>query len=135
MNAHTIRCGLSLFVIVGVVVIPWTQQESTTLFYVVCPNLQSTMNKKVLKTFSLLDFSKKYGKVHIDPIDEIHMGTWIKFKRLFFYHDDAYYYVNVSPKLGLISMMDIVSEARKWLVVQFDDESYYLCPKEELINL
>ncbi|MFK1997273.1 hypothetical protein ACIXFW_12190 [Bacteroides fragilis] len=30
MNAQTIRCGLSLFVIVGVVVIPWTQQESTT---------------------------------------------------------------------------------------------------------
>ncbi|WP_291548555.1 hypothetical protein [Bacteroides sp.] len=30
VNAHTIRCGLSLFVIVGVVVIPWTQQESTT---------------------------------------------------------------------------------------------------------
>ena len=24
VNAHTIRCGLSLFVIVGVVVIPWT---------------------------------------------------------------------------------------------------------------
>ena len=53
------------------------------------------------------------------------MGTWTKFKRFFFYHDDEYYYVNVSPKLGLISMMDIVSEARKWLVVQFDDESYY----------
>ncbi|MDB9204375.1 hypothetical protein PN640_13480 [Odoribacter splanchnicus] len=36
VNAHTIRCGLSLFVIVGVVVIPWTQQESTTLsFFVV----------------------------------------------------------------------------------------------------
>ena len=33
MNAHTIRCGLSLFVIVGVVVIPWTQQESTTLSF------------------------------------------------------------------------------------------------------
>lgn len=31
VNAHTIRCGLSLLVIVGVVVIPWTQQESTTL--------------------------------------------------------------------------------------------------------
>lgn len=106
-----------------------------TFFYVVCPNLQSTMNKKISKTFSLLDFSKKYGKVHIDPIDEIHMGTWTKFKRFFFYHDDEYYYVNVSPKLGLISMMDIVSEARKWLVVQFDDESYYLCPEEELINL
>ena len=44
-------------------------------------------------------------------------------------------FMNVSPKLGLISMMDIVSEARKWLVVQFDDESYYLCPEEELINL
>lgn len=93
------------------------------------------MNKKISKTFSLLDFSKKYGKVHIDPIDEIHMGTWTKFKRFFFYHDDEYYYVNVSPKLGLISMMDIVSEARKWLVVQFDDESYYLCSEEELINL
>ena len=63
------------------------------------------------------------------------MGTWTKFKRFFFYHDDEYYYVNVSPKLGLISMMDIVSEARKWLVVQFDYESYYLCPEEELINL
>ena len=33
MNAHTNRCGLSLFVIVGVVVIPWTQQESTTLSF------------------------------------------------------------------------------------------------------
>lgn len=30
MNALTIRCELSLFVIVGVVVIPWTQQESIT---------------------------------------------------------------------------------------------------------
>ena len=33
MNARIIRCGLSLFVIVGVVVIPWTQQESTTLSF------------------------------------------------------------------------------------------------------
>ncbi len=35
MNAHTIRGGLSLFVIVGVVVMPWTQQESTTPSFVV----------------------------------------------------------------------------------------------------
>lgn len=33
VNAHAIRCGLSLFVIVGVVVIPWTQQESITPFF------------------------------------------------------------------------------------------------------
>lgn len=33
VNAHAMRCGLSLFVIVGVVVIPWTQQESITPFF------------------------------------------------------------------------------------------------------
>ena len=33
VNAHAIRRGLSLFVIVGVVVIPWTQQESITPFF------------------------------------------------------------------------------------------------------
>lgn len=33
MNAHTIRCGLSLRVIVGVVVIPWTQQEKYHTFF------------------------------------------------------------------------------------------------------
>ena len=33
MNALTIWCGLSLFVIVGVVVIPWTQQVKTTLSF------------------------------------------------------------------------------------------------------
>lgn len=84
---------------------------------------------------TLLDFSLKYGKVHIDPIDEIHEGNWIKFKRFFFYHDCEYYYINVSPQLGLISMMAIVSQARDWLVIQFDDESYYLCSKEELNNV
>lgn len=91
------------------------------------------MERKIMSKQTLLDFSMKYGKVHIDPIDEVHDGNWPKFKRLFFYHNEEYYYVNVSPRLGLISMMDIVSQARNWFVIQFDDESYYLCSKEELI--
>ena len=73
-----------------------------------------------------MEFSLKYGKVHIDPIDEVHEDNWIKFKRMFFYHGDEYYYVKVSPQLGLISMMDIVSQARIWIIVQFDDDTYYL---------
>ena len=93
------------------------------------------MKRKMISKQTLLDFCLKYGKVHIDPIDEIHESNWIKFKRFFFYHNYEYYYVNVSPQLGLVSMMDIVSEAREWQVVQFDYESYYLCSKEELINL
>lgn len=92
------------------------------------------MGRKIIAIQTLLDFSMKYGKVHIDPRDEIHDGNWTKFKRLFFYHNEEYYYVNVSPQLGLISMMDIVSQARNWLIIQFDDESYYLCSKEELIS-
>lgn len=91
--------------------------------------------KRIISKQTLLEFSLKYGKVHIDPIDEVHEDNWVKFKRLFFYHDDEYYYVTVSPQLGLISMMDIVSQARIWIIVQFDDDTYYLCSEEELINL
>ena len=91
--------------------------------------------KRIISKQTLLEFSLKYGKVHIDPIDEVHEDNWIKFKRMFFYHGDEYYYVQVSPQLGLISMMDIVSQARIWIIVQFDDDTYYLCSEEELINL
>lgn len=91
--------------------------------------------KRIISKQTLLEFSLKYGKVHIDPIDEVHEDNWIKFKRMFFYHDDEYYYVKVSPQLGLISMMDIVSQTRIWIIVQFDDDTYYLCSEEELINL
>ena len=55
--------------------------------------------KRIISKQTLLEFSLKYGKVHIDPIDEVHEDNWIKFKRMFFYHDDEYYYVKVSPQL------------------------------------
>ncbi|WP_419026954.1 hypothetical protein [Culturomica massiliensis] len=92
------------------------------------------MKRKVISIQTLLNFSLKYGKVHIDPIDEVHEGNGIKFKRFFFYHNYEYYYVNVSPLLGLISTMDIVSQARDWLIIQFDNKSFYLCSENELTN-
>lgn len=47
VNAHTIRCGLSLFVIVGVVVIPWTQQESITPFFLWYDYKKGSMKKVI----------------------------------------------------------------------------------------
>ena len=65
MNAHANRCGLSLFVIVGVVVIPWTQQESITPFFLWYGYKKGhQMSKKTI-------IFQEYEKVETREVDEL----------------------------------------------------------------
>lgn len=69
MNAHAMRCGLSLFVIVGVVVIPWTQQESITPFFLWYGNKRLQMDKDyiIFQENGLFGAKNQKGEVIISP--------------------------------------------------------------------
>lgn len=69
MNAHTIRCGLSLFVIVGVVVIPWTKtRKHHTFLFVVChKRYQMDKNYVIFQEDGLFGAKNQRGEIIIPP--------------------------------------------------------------------
>lgn len=69
MNAHTIRCGLSLFVIVGVVVIPWTKTREHHTFLFVVWLQKDSMDKEyiIFQEDGLFGAKNQRGEVVIQP--------------------------------------------------------------------
>ncbi len=95
MNAHTIWCGLSLFVIVGVVVIPWTQQESTTPFFLWYGNKRHQM--EIFQENGLFGAKDQKGIVIIPP-QYIEMQPFSCGLSLVRNHQYQYAYIDISNK-------------------------------------
>lgn len=85
---------------------------------------------KIIKTWSLLDFAREFGKMQVGEF--INSETQKRFKSCIFTKDNTKTFVAFSSKLGVLTPKEIVERKNSLIVVQLDSGMYSLC--EDFIN-
>lgn len=80
---------------------------------------------KIIKTWSLLDFAREFGKMQVGEF--INSETQETFKSCIFTKDNTKTYVAFSSKLGVLTPKEIVERKNSLIVVQLDSGMYSLC--------
>lgn len=80
---------------------------------------------KIIKTWSLLDFAREFGKMQVGEF--INSETQETFKSCIFTKDNAKTYVAFSSKLGVLTPKEIVERKNSLIVIQVDSGMYSLC--------
>lgn len=98
-------------------------------------NNKETTNKeplkpKIIKTWSLLDFAREFGKMQVGEF--INSETQEHFKSCIFTKDNTKTFVAFCSKLGVLTPKEIVERKNSLIVVQLDSGMYSLC--EDFIN-
>lgn len=139
MNAHTLRCGLSLFVIVGVVVIPWTKTREHHTFLFVVWLQKDSMDKEyiIFQEDGLFGAKNQRGEVVIPP-----QYNWFDpqficgFARVM-----KFSYIEEKNQWGIIDTLGNIVVPLKYDKIWAIKEEYlfslkaFLGDKEERINL
>lgn len=85
---------------------------------------------KILKTWSLLNFAREFGKMQVGEFSN--SETKETFKACIFTKDNTRTYVAFSSKLGVLTPKEIAERKNSLIVVQLDSGIYSLC--EDFIN-
>lgn len=93
-------------------------------------NNKETTNKeplkpKIIKTWSLLDFAREFGKMQVGEF--INSETQEHFKSCIFTKDNTKTFVAFCSKLGVLTPKEIVERKNSLIVVQLDSGMYSLC--------
>lgn len=88
------------------------------------------LKPKIIKTWSLLDFAREFGKMQVGEF--INSETQEHFKSCIFTKDNTKTFVAFCSKLGVLTPKEIVERKNSLIVVQLDSGMYSLC--EDFIN-
>lgn len=91
---------------------------------------EEPLKPKIIKTWSLLDFAREFGKMQVGEFSN--SETKETFKACIFTKDNTRTYVAFSSKLGVLTPKEIAERKNSLIVVQLDSEIYSLC--EDFIN-
>lgn len=93
-------------------------------------HIEEKPKPKIIKTWSLLDFAREFGKMQVGEF--INSETQETFKSCIFTKDNTKTYVAFNSKLGVLTPKEIVERKNSLIVVQVDSGMYSLC--EDFIN-